>query len=219
MNNTLSDKLLINLKILSKIQKNGRICRSYDGIISLENDAMYQFIKRFLTNDSRRQAVSEINSIITECIDTIGHIFNSKYTNVQYKSSEEYYKNCESLQILVTELELAKTGIENLKFTYNTDQNIISQLDIIILKIVTTLRDTKSKLGYFQSFLSKKQNQYFEELNSVRVDEFQKYQKGIVSSTVEYDLEMESASIEQHQLRTPAELNPSPDQPNLSDYI
>jgi excinuclease UvrABC helicase subunit UvrB len=48
------DKLLINLKIISKIQKNGRIARSYDGIISLENDVFYQSIKRFMTSDSRR---------------------------------------------------------------------------------------------------------------------------------------------------------------------
>ena len=46
------DKLLINLKILSKIQKNGRITRSYDGIVSLESETYYQSLKRFLSNDS-----------------------------------------------------------------------------------------------------------------------------------------------------------------------
>ena len=59
------DKLLINLKIISKIQKNGRISRSYDGIISLESDVIYQSIKRFVCNDSRKQAIFEINSVIT----------------------------------------------------------------------------------------------------------------------------------------------------------
>ena len=56
------DKLLINLKIISKIQKNGRISRSYDGIISLESDVIYQSIKRFVLNDSRKQAIFEINT-------------------------------------------------------------------------------------------------------------------------------------------------------------
>jgi hypothetical protein len=49
-----NDTLLINLKIISKIPKNGRISRSYDGVISLEHDSVLQSIKRFLTKDKYR---------------------------------------------------------------------------------------------------------------------------------------------------------------------
>lgn len=147
------DKLLINLKIISKIQKNGRIARSYDGIISLENDVFYQSVKRFITNDSRRQAIFEINSVICECVDILNHILNSKYMNKNYHQTDEYAKNCEHLQLILQEMELAKIGVENLKFTYQNDPNIVSQIDIIILKINTTLKDTSHKLYYFQSFL------------------------------------------------------------------
>jgi hypothetical protein len=147
------DKLLINLKIISKIQKNGRIARSYDGIISLENDVFYQSVKRFITNDSRRQAIFEINSVITECVEILNHILNSKYMNKNYYQSDEYAKNCEHLQLILKEMESAKTGVDNLKFTYQNDPNIVSQIDIIILKINTTLKDTYHKLYYFQSFL------------------------------------------------------------------
>lgn len=148
------DKLLINLKIISKIQKNGRISRSYDGIISLESDVFYQSIKRFMLNDSRKQAVFEINSVITEAIDILNHILNSKFMNKNYAQTSEYMKNCENLSLIMTEMELAKMGIENLKFTYQTDQNIVSQLDILILKINTTLKDVGQRLVYFQSFLN-----------------------------------------------------------------
>jgi hypothetical protein len=153
------DKLLINLKIISKIQKNGRITRSYDGIISLENDVFYQSIKRFISNDSRRQAIFEINSVITECIDVLTHILNSKYMNKNYYSSEEFNKNCELIDLLLVELGLAKVGVENLKFTYQNDQNIISQIDIIILKINTVLKDVSQKLKYYQTFLPKVDDQ------------------------------------------------------------
>lgn len=153
------DKLLINLKIISKIQKNGRITRSYDGIISLENDVFYQSIKRFISNDSRRQAIFEINSVITECIDVLTHILNSKYMNKNYYSSEEFNKNCELIDLLLVELGLAKVGVENLKFTYQNDQNIISQIDIIVLKINTVLKDTSQKLKYYQTFLPKVDDQ------------------------------------------------------------
>jgi hypothetical protein len=155
------DKLLINLKIISKIQKNGRIARSYDGIISLETDQVYQSLKRFLTSDSRKQAVFEINSIISESIDTINYILNSKFMNIQYCQTDEYFKNCENLNLLINELGLSKYGIENLKFTYQNDPNIVTQLDIIILKIMTTIRDIGQKIYYFQSHIPNFQNRQF----------------------------------------------------------
>jgi len=155
------DKLLFNLKIISKIQKNGRIARSFDGIISLENDAFYQSIKRFVTNDSRKQAVFEINSVITECIDILHHITNSKFMNKIYYQSGEYIKNCECIGLLLKEMELAKTGVENLKFTYQNDPNIVSQIDIVILKINTTIKDFYQKLMYFQNYIQNDQYNFF----------------------------------------------------------
>lgn len=147
------DKLLINLKILSKIQKNGKITRSYDGIISLDSETFYQPIRRFIASDSRKQAVFEINSIISECIDTFFNILNSKYMNKHYYNTDEFKKNCENIDLLLSELDSARIGVENLKFTYQNDQNIVSQLDIIILKMSTTYKDVFSKLSYYQSFL------------------------------------------------------------------
>ena len=147
------DKLFINLKILSKIQKNGRICRSSNGIIALEHETFYQSIKRFMTNDSRQQSVFEINSIINETIECMSNLVNSKYMNKQYNTTDEYYKNCEVLHLLLTELFNAKCGIENLRFTYSSDPNITSQLDIMIVKINSSLKDMQHKLDYFHSFL------------------------------------------------------------------
>jgi hypothetical protein len=147
------DKLLINLKIISKIQKNGRIARSCDGIISLENDVFYQFIKRFVTSDSRKQAIFEINSVVNECVDILHYILNSKYMNKNFNQNDEYIKNCENISLILSEMEAARCGIENLKFTYQNDPNIVSQIDIIILKINTTLKDIYNKLYYFETFL------------------------------------------------------------------
>ena len=156
------DKLLINLKIISKIQKNGRIARSYDGIISLENDVFYQSVKRFVSNDSRRQAIFEINSVITECVEILYHILNSKHMNKNFCQSDEYIKACENINLILHEMELARCGVENLKFTYQNDPNIVSQIDIVILKINTTVKDISQKLIYFESFL---QNHHYETLS------------------------------------------------------
>jgi hypothetical protein len=147
------DKLFINLKILSKIQKNGRITRSSDGIIALENENFYQSIKRFITSDSRRQSVFEINSIINETIECMNNIVNSKFMNKMYSNTDEYYKNCETLSLLLQELTAAKVGIEHLKFTYSADPNVNSQLDILVIKINSSTKDMQHKVSYFQSFL------------------------------------------------------------------
>lgn len=147
------DKLFINLKILSKIQKNGRISRSSDGIIALEHETFYQSLKRFVTSDSRRQSVFEINSIINETIECMNNIVNSKFMNKMYSNTDEYYKNCETLSLLLKELSAAKNGIENLKFTYSADPNVNSQLDILVIKINSSIKDLQHKLSYFQSFL------------------------------------------------------------------
>lgn len=182
------DKLLVNLKILSKIQKNGRISRSYDGIISLESESVYQPLKRFLTNDSRKQAVSEINSIITECIDTLNNFSNSKYMTKENCYMDEYLRNCENMHLVLSEMDLARVGIINLKFTYHSDPNVSSKLDIIILKMNTAIRDFNHKLGYFQGFLKNvygdnfiPQNQYHQEnyndLKSVQIHDAEQEKK------------------------------------------
>lgn len=147
------DKLLINLKILSKIQKNGRISRSYDGIIGLESERFYQSLKRLVTSDSRKQSVFEINSIVNECIETVQHLVNSKYMHQQYCHTEEYVKLCETLRMLLREMDGARVGIENLKFTYQVDHNVVSQLDIIVLKLNTIIRDTNTKVAFYEAFL------------------------------------------------------------------
>lgn len=152
---SLPDKLFINLKIIAKIQKNGRISRSSDGVISLENNNFYQSIKRFMTSDSRRQSIFEINSIINETLDYLSNIVNSKFMSKTFSDTDEYYKNYETITLIVKEISNSKVGIDNLKFTYTKDANITSQLDILIIKINSSIKDMNHKLVYFESLLPK----------------------------------------------------------------
>lgn len=155
---SIPDKLLINLRILGNVQKNGRISRSFDGIISIEDDNFYQPLKRFLTNDSRKGAIHEITSIMNECLEIMKFIISSKTMNMEFCHTEEYFKGCENLSILLKEMNGAKIGIENLKFTYGDDINTVSQIDVIILKFSGIIRDLKYKLSYFESGLNNNTN-------------------------------------------------------------
>lgn len=144
----LPDKLLINLKILSKIEKNGRISRSCDGVITLEQEVFYQSVKRFISSDSRKQSVTEINSIIDEADTTIKSLLNNKtlHQTNQFSEQLEYTRICEILSLLKTELDGAKHGIENLKFTYQNDINTGTQLDMTLLKIKAIQRELNHRL-------------------------------------------------------------------------
>lgn len=161
----IQDKLFINLRILSKIPKNGRITRSSNGIVSIEHETVVPLaLKRFLFNNSRKQSVFEINSIITECIDTLDSLSNSKWVNKPstIEEGDPFYKTCEEILQLLVELESAKVGIINLKFTYINDINVVSQLDIAILKITTALKDYSLKLSHFKSRMNFNLKEIFE---------------------------------------------------------
>jgi hypothetical protein len=138
------DKLYVNLRILSKVQRNGRISRSLNGVISLEHESYYQALKRFLTQDSRHQAVQEIKSIVDDCITFGRGLINSiHFTNNDPEISEKCH---DDLQYLITEMQNARVGIENLRFTYQNDPNTVSQMDIFILKLDDSLKFFDSKL-------------------------------------------------------------------------
>jgi hypothetical protein len=141
----LPDKLLINLKILGKIEKNGRISRSNDGVITLESDIFYQSIRRFINKDSRRQSINEIDSIIESCEMTTRGLLNDRVLN-ERKGSLEYASICEILCIIRDDMLDASIGIENLKFTYKDDINTGTKLDMILLKIKTIKRELNIKI-------------------------------------------------------------------------
>jgi hypothetical protein len=136
------EKLLINLKIISKIPKNGRITKSSDGIIYLESNYFFKSIKRFLTSDSRKQSISELSSIYNEAILLIYNILAMVDIDPE--------KNLELLNLMLISIKESQFGLHNLKFTYKSDFNISSQLDIILIKIHSLLKDAFNKIEIFE---------------------------------------------------------------------
>jgi hypothetical protein len=131
-----SDKLLVNLRIISKIPKNGRITRSSDGVITLETNGYGLLIslKRFLTADSRRQTLIELDKIFVSC--------STKYKEILQRGK----KTTELLSILKKEIQNSTIGLENLKTTYQDDQSMVSHLDIFLLKINTFLKEIEQSI-------------------------------------------------------------------------
>ncbi len=129
-----NEKLLINLKILGRIPKNGKIQKSSYGIISIETDSYLTSLRRFVTQDGRFQSIMEISNIIDDAIYKTKEITNSKYFNPE-SDPDKFFNLCKYLDLIMESLQNSSRGIENLKTTYKTDLNIISQIEVILLKI------------------------------------------------------------------------------------
>jgi hypothetical protein len=138
-------QLILNLKIISKIPENGRVCRSEQNIICLESNTykILQPFKRFFFQNSRKQAMNDISDIVYNSIERIKEITQSSYfiearedeSNEEYNSKTEYNKKYDVLSTLTRELRASITGLKNLKITYYRDTTILSQIDIIIADI------------------------------------------------------------------------------------
>jgi hypothetical protein len=152
MDNYISNKLLVNLKIISKIEKNGRITRSKNGVINLDYDTITQPVRRYFNGDSRNQTIYELDSIANECITTLTSLLNSKYLTEIHRGTTNRRRLYSSINLLITKIKESFTGLENLKFTYIDDLNVSSQIDIIILKLRETVEDTVEKLSRYDDF-------------------------------------------------------------------
>jgi len=133
------ETLLLNLKIIGKIPENGRLRRSEQGTLAIDNS--FGFF-RFMNGDTRKKAINDINEIISFGIEKCNDIINSKYFDEYYKSEQvtkridnEYTKNYELLIIIYSELKNCIQGLSNLKTTYIDDSTVLSRIDIIISKI------------------------------------------------------------------------------------
>lgn len=139
------DNLLLNLKILANLPQKGRLAFGKNGIISLEDDRIYNGIKRYLLGISRRDAVIEINNVVNTAIDKIDDIINSKWMLEPYNNDEIFFNKINDLDLISTHLESSLTGINNLKHTYSTDLGTISTIDMIIDRIQTAVLRAKSQ--------------------------------------------------------------------------
>lgn len=121
--------ILSNLTVLSKIQKYDKLIiikykekanEKIDFEIKIDNTYI-KSISRWLFGHTRHMTIDYINKLIDIAI------------SLYYENSNNNIIMTMNKYVLL--LENAKLGLSNLKFTYNYDQTIISNLDVIIEKI------------------------------------------------------------------------------------
>ena len=123
MNN---DKILLNLRIISKIKKNEKIYLNQAGEIIIEkNYFIYTGVKRWIFSHNRRQVIDAVKLNIYKGLDYVNSISN---TNME----KNYIIN---IQIYNNELKNSINGIKSLINTYRSDNTLVSDLELLKDKV------------------------------------------------------------------------------------
>lgn len=111
----MTDSMLINLSIISKISLDNKIYMNDEGYLAIENGTIFQGLLRFIFRNGRVKTISNLNNFYN---NVFSYIDNSENGN--------------NLNTLLVYLRKSITGLENLKETYNGDIVTTSKLDIIL---------------------------------------------------------------------------------------
>lgn len=136
--NDITDSILVNLKIISKIAPNNKL-KIANNTTSIEKEGLAAWLLRWFNGDSRIKTINFIKTIIADSINITTDLMNSTYINNRGKKTTyeetEFTKALSTLFLIRTEMENSKQGILNLQKTYDMDIQIISQLEVVINKI------------------------------------------------------------------------------------
>jgi hypothetical protein len=127
----LIDATITNLKIISAVQKNGRLCIR-KGQLSLEKDDHFQIIRRWVNKDSRDLALVHIKNTINNAIKlSKGIIQNQIQTDLRQWTLDK----------LLEEMQNCQGGLTNLKTTYNDDYSFKATLDVLGERLDANCKD------------------------------------------------------------------------------
>lgn len=152
MENDFLDYIFLNLKVISRIEENGKVCIR-DGNLHLETN-YFQVITRWLYSDTRDSTLRFIKNIISCCISASNNI-------LMYDKNEEhcYHKNqVITLERIKNSLISSKKGLNNIKVTYKDDITIQSSIEVILEKIDLHVKEIENAIG---------SNEYLEDANQI----------------------------------------------------
>ena len=136
---SLLDKIIVNLRIISKIQENGKISTISPGQISLENEGVMTPLWRSVLGDSREKTVSFLTQLINDVTEISDSMISSPFM-VNYDPSDMYQTNERSKRIdqltnLSRQLQNCLKGVVNLHATYKGDASIASKIEEVMDKM------------------------------------------------------------------------------------
>lgn len=145
-----SDKILLNLKIISKIPNYGRVRRDRNGVITLESNDVLTPLRRYFFSDGREQSVVDIMNIVVSAFAEIRNIIRElQNTSLQHSEAHGYAERAYIAKALIRELCACKSGLINLHNTYTDDVKTTAGIDMVCDKIdsfMATMRASNEEL-------------------------------------------------------------------------
>ena len=136
---SLLDKIIVNLRIISKIQESGKISTISPGQISLEDEGVWTPIWRKVLGDSREKTVVFLTQLINDVTEISDSILSSPFM-INYDSTDLYQTNernkrIDQLTNLSRQLQNSSKGVVNLHATYKGDASIASKIEAVMDKM------------------------------------------------------------------------------------
>lgn len=136
MENDFLDYIFTNLKVIARIEENGKVCVR-NGNLHLETN-YFQVLSRWLYSDNRDSTLRFIKNIISCCISASKNIL----TLPDIPKPQVI-----TLSRIKTSLSLAKKGLVNIKVTYKDDITIQSSIEVILEKIDLHIKEIDDTIG------------------------------------------------------------------------
>lgn len=141
----MTDNMLINLSIISKISLDNKIYMNDEGYLSIENNTIFQGIIRFVFRNNRSKTISNLNNFYNSVFSYIDNVIPNVQNRKAYNSLDDSESNLigkfdftvnrdkdYGLKTLMLYLKRSISGIDNLRETYASDIVMSSKLDIIL---------------------------------------------------------------------------------------
>lgn len=169
----MTDAMLINLSIISKVALSDKIYISDTGFLSIENNTIFQGVIRFIFRNGREKTISNLKNFydsvfayIDNTLPLASH-YHKKEVNRQRDGKDKANnpfdnENCKlemlrtgdkdhNLKTLLIYLRKSMSGLENLRETYSSDIVMTSKLDIILDNVRLYVSRLEKKINSFDT--------------------------------------------------------------------
>ena len=136
------DTNILNLKIISQIKENDKLCANKN-IITIDKPNIVQSFSRWYNREGRMLTIEKLNNICTITFMITEKLLkeekDKKENNKELKNIDLDDTNNQIFQSLVHEMTNSLKGLTNLKKTYSQDILISSQIDLLINKMTNRI--------------------------------------------------------------------------------
>lgn len=147
------DRILINLKVLATIAQGERITVYANGSFSIYQSGWLQSLSRRTFGETRWGNLDSIKTVISEAINILQTYINlvDKSTNLPSSLPYPTLNSCVNyIKTFSKELEAVKSGLENLKVTYEADSLMVANLNLLIERTQTEVSKGKEVSAKFE---------------------------------------------------------------------